>query len=190
MEKTGFDISRAAVGMLCAGAWTSDQAALNIEKTLFGDFSEDLSSGGWMVLAWHRAHAIGIVNTPPPPRLSDLLAQRIAFRSERGLEQACAWLATIVREFGISPSSREMLLRTLGTLIDVTDLERWEREFNAGMTTQTEALRLIELRANAARLAAALAETSSETSPVLERWKAITLADPLPEVQRGWREID
>ena len=190
IEKTGFDVSRAAVGMFGAGLWTSEQAAAHIEKKLFGDFAEELSSGGWMVLSWHRAHAIGILSTPPPARLSDLLAQRIALRAERGLEEACAWLATIVREFGISPSAREMVLRTLGTLIDVTDLERWEREFNAGMTTREEAHRLIELRANAARLAAAIAKSSPEPFPVLDRWQTIALADPLPEVQRGWREVE
>jgi len=187
IEAAEFSTARAAVGLLGAKLLSNDLTAGKIENLLFSDAPREISNGGWMVLAWYRAHYSGILSDPPPARLVDILAQRVTLRAEHGLDRACKWLTIIVREFGIAASTRAMVTRALATLLDVTDLKRWGQQFERGMATREEANRLIELRTSAMGLASAFASTSAENEPVLERWKTIADTDPLPEVRRAWR---
>jgi hypothetical protein len=187
IEAAEFSPARAVVGLLGAKLLSIDLAADKIEHLLFSDMPRDISNGGWMVLAWYRAHHCGILGDLPPARLVEILAQRVTLRAERGLDRACDWLTVIVREFGVAASTRTMVMRALATLLDVTDLKRWGQQFERGMAARAEANRLIELRTSAMGLASAFASTSAENEPVLERWKTIADTDPLPEVRRAWR---
>jgi hypothetical protein len=119
---------------------------------------------------WARAGTDGF-----PQQLASMVAALIAARRDPGLFRVLDVAVTLVRQGHVNEALQLEMIEGLSLLLDETDYRAWRP---GDYRTAT----LTFIRANACRLALALAENGTN-DPVVASWLAVGQSDVLPEVR-------
>jgi hypothetical protein len=162
-------------------------AWLEIELLTHDEFSLQQAIGA--IQRWSAASSDGFV-AAPPENIVDSLVSRISTRQPTGLPQALQAAVTMVRDNVFTLRQLQKLILALDHFREETAPSRVRDSYREQNIGRPDVTLLLSSRVYATRLAKSLFQSSNKWDgyqrTILESWRDIAKADPLPEVRLEW----
>lgn len=192
VERSGFSIHFALPALLFVAPARYELVARKMREglnSLKEDETRDAVKGTYR---WLLHSAYGEIKPPPDDLFAELI-NKVTFRRQPALLSAIAQVAIIVKELPqlINPETVVALTTGLQYLLIDTELpNEVDRETVSDFRFTIPFEERPNLRAAAAglayRLFILLSGKNQEVPEVINRWREVSMHDPLPEVRRAW----